>query len=247
MAFAWLCPFGATGAAMKRFLVTAGNTREMIDQVRDWGNIFTGNTGYAIARALAEVGQVDLLTSNLAHLAEVRGEPRGPVTGFKFRSHEDLRALLDDRMGRGPYDAVLMTAAVADYRPTGTYAIESRTPLADGRQQWIVRDVQSPKISSTHQQIAVAGEPTQKLVDLFRSRWNHRGVLVKFKLQVGMDSEELIRIGQASRRASGAEYLVANTLDMLAGENPGAWLLSEHGHEWVKRDALPGRLRDLLR
>ncbi len=28
----------------KRFLVTAGNTREMIDRVRDWGNIFTGNT-----------------------------------------------------------------------------------------------------------------------------------------------------------------------------------------------------------
>ena len=28
-----------------RFLVTAGNTRERIDRVRDWGNIFTGNTG----------------------------------------------------------------------------------------------------------------------------------------------------------------------------------------------------------
>ena len=28
-----------------RFLVTAGNTRERIDRVRDWGNVFTGNTG----------------------------------------------------------------------------------------------------------------------------------------------------------------------------------------------------------
>ena len=27
------------------FLVTAGSTREKIDQVRDWGNIFTGKTG----------------------------------------------------------------------------------------------------------------------------------------------------------------------------------------------------------
>ena len=38
---------------MQRYLVTAGNTREMIDRVRDWGNVFTGNTGYGIARAIA--------------------------------------------------------------------------------------------------------------------------------------------------------------------------------------------------
>ena len=54
-----------------RFLVTAGNTREKIDAVRDWGNAFTGNTGLAIARALAEAGTVHLLTSNRQHLADL--------------------------------------------------------------------------------------------------------------------------------------------------------------------------------
>ena len=29
----------------RHLLVTAGPTREKIDQVRDWGNIFTGQTG----------------------------------------------------------------------------------------------------------------------------------------------------------------------------------------------------------
>lgn len=232
---------------MKRFLVTAGNTREMIDRVRDWGNIFTGNTGYAIARALAEVGQVDLLTSNPQHLNEVRSEATGRISGFEFRSHSDLRALLEDRMRQGPYDAVVMTAAVADYRPVGVFAIETRQLLPDGRQQWTVRNISAPKVASVFQAIAVAGEPTEKLVDLFRSPWNHRGVLVKFKLQVGIGTEELIRIGQASRRASRAEYLVANTLEMVTGENPGAWLLGEQMQEWVARDALPERLRDLLR
>ena len=43
----------------RRFLVTAGNTREMIDRVRDWGNVFTGNTGFAIAQALAAHGEVE--------------------------------------------------------------------------------------------------------------------------------------------------------------------------------------------
>src|SRR5436190_14632165 len=60
-----------------RFLVTAGNTRENIDRVRDWGNIFTGNTGYAIAGALAKLGDVDLLTSNRAHLAALEKPIQG--------------------------------------------------------------------------------------------------------------------------------------------------------------------------
>src|SRR5690606_18965653 len=109
-----------------RFLVTAGNTREPIDQVRDWGNIFTGNTGYQIARALAGVGQVDLLTSNRAHQAEAGGtiHPSG------FKSHAELRGALSALMLRNTYDAVFMTAAVADYRPAGAFAVLSRQPIA---------------------------------------------------------------------------------------------------------------------
>ena len=67
----------------RRFLVTAGNTRERIDEVRDWGNIFTGNTGFRIARALSEVGDVDLLTSNRGHIAEGAGQPSGVAAGSR--------------------------------------------------------------------------------------------------------------------------------------------------------------------
>ena len=70
----------------RRFLVTAGNTRERIDRVRDWGNIFTGNTGYGIATALAALGEVDLLTSNRAHAAEADERVRG-VRASVFTSH----------------------------------------------------------------------------------------------------------------------------------------------------------------
>ncbi len=76
----------------KRFLVTAGNTREMIDRVRDWGNIFTGNTGYSIAKALSQIGKVDLLTSNVAHLSEIAHHDR--IRGVPFYSHADLKAAL---------------------------------------------------------------------------------------------------------------------------------------------------------
>jgi hypothetical protein len=72
-------------------------------------------------------------------------------------------------------------------------------------------------------------------------------LLVKFKLEVGIDRDELVRIGRASRAASGADYLVANTLDMVEGAGAGAFLLSGAGEEWVPRDELPARLVRLVR
>src|SRR4051812_35196433 len=247
----------------KRFLVTAGNTRERIDAVRDWGNIFTGNTGLAIARALARVGEVDLLTSNRAHLAELspaadqatssegrqasrEGGQRIRASGFT--SHAELKGALAALLARNAYSAVFMTAAVADYRPERVYEIVERQPITggepgDARETWLVRDAQAAKVKSTHPAIAVVGVRTEKLVDLFRSEWGYRGLLVKFKLEVGITRDELLRVGEASRTASGADYLVANTLDMVNGPNAGAFLIGgPAGHEWVPRGGLPDRL-----
>ena len=230
---------------MPRFLVTAGGTREKIDKVRDWGNIFTGNTGLRIATALADVGDVDLLTSNRAHLSGLA--PR--ITGSPFATHAELRGALAALMARARYDGVFMTAAVADYRPVKAYAVVNRETAEwpDGMERWTVRDVQADKVKSDHELMAVLGERTEKLIDLFRTEWNHRGLLVKFKLEVGVSKEELIRIGQASRKASGADYLVANTLDMVDGPGAGALLLGDAGEEWVRRDELPARLVELVR
>jgi phosphopantothenoylcysteine synthetase/decarboxylase len=224
-----------------RFLVTAGSSREMIDSVRCWGNIFTGNTGLAIAQALASIGAVDLLSSNPSHQANASSN----LHVINFTTHTELRDRLETKMRGTKYDAIFMTAAVADYKPAGAYAIVSREKRPDGREQWIVQDVQSQKIKSSHGTIAIVGETTEKLVDLFRTQWNHRGLLVKFKLEVGISHEELIRIGQASRLRSGAEYLVANTLEMVAGPNAGAYLLSDGGSQWIPRSQLPARMAEI--
>lgn len=233
-------------AAMPRFLVTAGNTRERIDRVRDWGNIFTGNTGYAIARALAEVGDVELLTSNPQHLAGAGVEGRIAAAGFV--SHADLRRLLAERMTSGnPYDGIFMTAAVADYAPSGAFAVIQRRPgTQPGEEVWVVRDAQAGKVRSHYDQIAFTGTRTEKLIDLFRTEWAYRGLLVKFKLEVGLTREKLIEVGQSSRKASAADYLVANTLEMVSGTEAGAYLLGEGVEEWVPRPQLPARLRRLV-
>lgn len=232
-----------------RFLVTAGNTREMIDQVRDWGNIFTGNTGFAIARALAGIGTVDLLTSNRQHIAEAGalGLPY-PIRASAFTSHLDLKGALAALVAREAYDAIFMTAAVADYRPAGVYAVLDRQADAGnpGLERWVVRNVQAGKVKSTHERIAILGEPTEKLVDLFRKEWGYRGILVKFKLEVAVGVDRLLEIGENSRQASGADYLVANTLDMVDGRQAGAYLLYPGGHEFVGRANLPERLVSVI-
>ena len=228
---------------MARFLVTAGNTREMIDRVRDWGNIFTGNTGYSIARALAEAGDVHLLTSNRAHLEEV-GRTPSRITASAFSSHATLEAALGGLMKSGGWDGVFMTAAVADYTPAGVFEVVGRR--REGPDEvWRVRDAGAGKVKSTYDAIAVLGTRTRKIVDLFRTEWGYGGLLVKFKLEVGVPRDQLLRIGQASRLASGADYLVANTLDMIEGAGAGAFLLGDGTEEWVPRAELPGRLARL--
>ncbi|HWP39600.1 MAG TPA: hypothetical protein VNL70_01650, partial [Tepidisphaeraceae bacterium] len=135
----------------------------------------------------------------------------------------------------------------SDYRPAGVFAVVSRQVRPDGQETWIVHNAQAPKVKSSFAAIAVLGQPTEKLVDLFRRNWNYRGLLVKFKLEVGIDPQELIRLGQASRIASGADYLVANTLSMVHGAEAGALLLSDDGAEWVSRSMLASRLAQIAR
>jgi phosphopantothenoylcysteine synthetase/decarboxylase len=227
----------------RKILITAGNTREPIDRVRDWGNIFTGNTGYAIARAMTNIAQVDLLTSNRAHVAQAQQDH---IHASPFTSHAELKAALAALLARQKYDAIFMTAAVADYSPAGVYQILNRAPSASGDEIWTVRNVQAEKVKSNHGQIAILGQPTEKLIDLFRTPWNHIGLLFKFKLEVGISPEELLRIGRASRAASRADYLIANTLDMIEGENAGAYLISEKSHEFIPRPQLAQKLVELV-
>lgn len=233
--------------AQARYLVAAGSTRESIDRVRHWGNPFTGKTGLEIARELSQLGPVDLLTSNLDHLREIRSQAsvRGRISGASFATHAELKALLEERMRSRAYRGVFMTAAVADYRPAGVFEVVSRE-IGDGQERWVVRDVQAQKVRSSYGEIAVLGQRTEKLVDLFRTKWSFKGLLVKFKLEAGIERESLVEIGRTSRRASGADYLVANTLEMVSGPGAGAFVIGPDDQaEFVTRERLAARLCEI--
>ena len=230
----------------RHILVTAGATRQKIDEVRDWGNIFTGQTGLDLALAFLEMGDVTLLTSNQQHAEMYKG--RSGLKIETFRSHEDLRELLAEQMTAAVVDVVAMTAAVSDYRPEGTYRIVSKK--SEGTKEvWVVEDVSAGKGKSHFDEIAVRGVRTEKLVDLFRGTWNFKGVLIKFKLEVGISEEELVKIASASRTVSGADLMVANTLTMAkptTGEG-AAYLIDDVSRTKVGRKKLAKQVVEWVR
>jgi phosphopantothenoylcysteine decarboxylase / phosphopantothenate---cysteine ligase len=94
----------------KRVLVTAGGTREPLDAVRFLGNRSSGRMGVALAAEARRRGaDVTLVGSNLAVAA-----PEG-VELVEAPTAEDVAR---ETLARSrDADAVLMAAAVADYRP----------------------------------------------------------------------------------------------------------------------------------
>src|ERR1039458_7901742 len=145
-------------ATKPHILITAGPTREKIDEVRDWGNIYTGQTGLDLALAFLELGDVTLLTSNPDHAGAYDGYygKAGMLGVEMFRTHLDLEALLAERMTadspEARVDVVAMTAAVSDYTPAGVYRIVSKTQNAKletqnlAQETWVVESVSLPKV-----------------------------------------------------------------------------------------------------
>jgi len=105
----------------RHIVVSAGGTREAIDPVRFIGNRSTGKMGVAVAEAaFARGARVTLVAANL----DVA--PPAGATTVQVESAAELRTALhklthaDD--GTAGFDALVMAAAVSDFRPAATAA-----------------------------------------------------------------------------------------------------------------------------
>ncbi|MCD8152873.1 MAG: bifunctional phosphopantothenoylcysteine decarboxylase/phosphopantothenate--cysteine ligase CoaBC [Clostridiales bacterium] len=109
--------------AGKKALVTAGPTQEAIDPVRYITNHSTGKMGYAIARdAMLRGADVTLISGPCAI------EPPMFVRVCPVVSAQDMyEAVVRERQDA---DIIIMTAAVADYRPAA--ASDEKIKKADG-------------------------------------------------------------------------------------------------------------------
>jgi phosphopantothenoylcysteine decarboxylase / phosphopantothenate---cysteine ligase len=162
----------------RRVLVSAGGTQEPLDPVRFVGNRSSGRMGAAIAEEARRRGaEVTLLAANLAVPV-----PSG-VAVVETPTAADMER---EALARGDVDLIVMTAAVADYRPA---APSSAKRPKDGR-PW-----------------AVELEPTVDVLAALGARRRNGQVLVGFAadgLEPGLER------AREKRRAKGADVLVFN-------------------------------------
>jgi phosphopantothenoylcysteine synthetase/decarboxylase len=236
-----------------RLLVTTGNTQAPIDRARCITNVFTGRTGTRIALQAQERGhQVTLLTSHpelVAGLAK-SAPPEDQWTSRTYRTFDDLEREMEEVIRKTELDAVIHCAAVSDYRPEGIYAPAPGTQFrqADGR--WTAAgypalvDKSAGKVKSDEPELWLRLVRTPKLVDRVRRDWRFQGILVKFKLEIGVNESELLEIAEQSRRRSAADLMVANSLETMAHS---AYLGPLDGqYQRVKRHELASRLLEAV-
>ena len=93
----------------KKFLITAGGTREEIDPVRFVGNKSSGKQGIAIALEAARRGaSVTLIAANIDRIpAEIKNV-------FQVENAQQMNKILNDQLAN--HDVLVMAAAIADFK-----------------------------------------------------------------------------------------------------------------------------------
>ena len=174
---------GATGLAPdlagRRVVVSAGGTREELDPVRFLGNWSSGRQGYALARTAAARGAEVTLVSANVDLADPAGTKVERVTSARQLESAVLAAA-------AAADAVVMAAAVADYRP------EARS------------DEKVKKAGAAPEPLRLVENP-----DILRELAAHRRagqVIVGF----AAETEDVLAHGRAKLAAKGCDLLVVN-------------------------------------
>jgi phosphopantothenoylcysteine decarboxylase/phosphopantothenate--cysteine ligase len=167
--------------AGRRVVVSAGGTREPLDPVRYLGNRSSGKQGYALARTAAARGaRVTLLAANTA-----LPEPAG-VDVIRVGSAEELRVAA--LAAAKDADAVVMAAAVADFRPA-VYA-PGKIKKRDGEDPAPITLVRNPDI----------------LAELSAERARPGQVVAGF----AAETDDVLANGRAKLARKGCDLLVVN-------------------------------------
>ncbi|MBT2209730.1 bifunctional phosphopantothenoylcysteine decarboxylase/phosphopantothenate--cysteine ligase CoaBC [Actinomadura sp. NEAU-AAG7] len=171
---------GDADLAGRHVVVSAGGTREPIDPVRFIGNRSSGLQGYALARtAVARGARVTLVAANVA-LPDPAGARVVPVG-----SAEQLRAAV--LAAAEEADAVVMAAAVADFRPAG------------------YRDSKIKKTEGAGPEPIALAQNADILAELGRTRRPEQ-VIVGF----AAETDDVLANGRAKLARKGSDLLVVN-------------------------------------
>jgi phosphopantothenoylcysteine decarboxylase/phosphopantothenate--cysteine ligase len=171
--------------AGKKIVITAGGTQEPLDPVRVLTNKSSGKQGYALAQAALDAGaQVTLITTPVSLTPPVGAHVMSVQTAKQM-----LDAVLEASAGA---DALIMAAAVADFRPK------------DQAQDKIKKDGGVPQIEL---------EATE---DILKTVSSQDGRTKRPRVVVGFAAESRDLLGNASAK------LESKRLDLIAANDISA-------------------------
>ena len=182
-------PFDIMGAASmllgkdgdlsgKKIVVSAGGTEEAIDPVRNITNRSSGKMGYAIAEAARDRGAMVSLVAAPNHLDKPIG-----LSVTNIQSAEDMKKAIEDECLEA--DALIMAAAVADWRPLEKLDSKAKKDKSD---HWSLELVKNPDI--------VAGINSSKLI----------------KVGFAAESENLVENSKTKIESKNLDFIVANDI-----------------------------------
>ncbi len=205
--------------AGRHIVVTAGGTREAIDPVRFVSNASSGRMGYALAEAAVQRGARVTLISSVTGLPTPLGVDLVPVESAREMHDAVLQAIR-------AADALLMAAAVADYRPADVASQKRKK----GNEAWTLRLVPNPDILE-----AVKGEKPSGLMVI---GW-------------AAETHDIIENARSKLERKDLDIIVANPVPQTFGsDRVQATLLFRDGTivplEPLSKVALANRLLDLV-
>lgn len=183
-------------------VITAGGTREALDPVRFLGNRSTGKQGVALAEAARDLGAtVHLIGANLEVPAPEGVQVTRVVSALELRE-----ATLEASVAA---DVLIMSAAVADFRPA-EFAEFKIKKSADSEDAPVIELVRNPDILREvvvrRQQAREAGESTlgPKLI-------------VGFAAETGSAEKTPLELGREKLQRKGTDFLAVNTVGVNRG------------------------------
>lgn len=170
----------------RRIVVTAGGTREPLDPVRYLTNHSSGKQGYALAQAALDVGAEVTLISTVNSLPVPVGAKLVPVV----TAEEMLDAVRANTIGA---DALIMAAAVADFRPA---------------------EVSTQKIKKSERGDDAPVLPLAHTADILMRVKDQRAAAGWPRVVVGFaaESQDLLANAQAKLARKGLDLIVANDI-----------------------------------
>ena len=228
-------------------LITAGGTSEKIDNVRSITNHSTGRLGKEIGDTfLAQGHHVTYVTTPQA----VRPTSESNLTLIEIETTKELESALLEQFRHQTFDGIIHSMAVSDFTTETTFSEDlfieklaaklttdgNLSDLANLTEELyhsldeIGKTIQQEKkIPSGTDRLLLFLKKNPKIIAMLREQ-QPQAVLVGFKLLVGVSTEELVRVGQSILAKNRCDFVLANDLEEIHGDQHIGILIDKQGH-----------------